>query len=141
MEVADVRKRVLATIDKAKRAAAAKRALSDAASRDFQPFLDGIAIPLFRQVAAALKAESRPFQVFTPGGSVRLMSEKSAEDYIELSLDTSGAAPIVLGRSSRNRGNRVIENERPVGSGSIADLDEEQVLDYLLSELEPFVER
>jgi hypothetical protein len=56
-------------------------------------------------------------------------------------LDTSGASPIVLGRSSRNRGNRVIENERPVGSGSIADLDEEQVLQYLLSELEPFVER
>jgi hypothetical protein len=141
MEVSAVRQRVLATIEKSKRAAAEKRALSDAASRDFQPFLDRIAIPLFRQVAAALKAERRPFQVFTPGGSVRLMSEKGAEGYIELSLDTSGASPIVLGRSSRNRGNRVIENERPVGSGSLADLDEEQVLEYLLSELEPFVER
>jgi hypothetical protein len=141
MEVSVVRQRVLATIDKAKRAAAEKRVLNDAASREFQPFLDRIAIPLFRQVAAVLKAEGRVFQVFTPGGSVRLSSERGSEDYIEVSLDTSGATPIVLGRSSRNRGNRVLEHERPVGSGSVADLDEEQVLQYLLTELEPFVDR
>jgi hypothetical protein len=141
MEVSAVRRRVLATIDKAKRTAAEKRASTDAASREFQPFLERIATPLFRQVAAILKAENRSFQVFTPGGSVRLMSETSAEDYIELSLDTSGASPLVLGRSRRHRGNRVIEHERPVGNGSVGDLDEEQVLEYLLSELEPFVER
>src|SRR5687767_12293076 len=108
MEVSDVRKRVLVTIDKAKRSAVEERSLSDAAAREFQPFLDRIAVPLFRQVAAVLKAEGRVFQVFTPGGSVRLMSERGSEDYIELSLDSSGATPMVLGRSRRNRGGRVL---------------------------------
>ncbi len=52
-------------------------------------------MPLFRQVANVLKAEGYQFTVFTPGGSVRLMSERNAEDYIELSLDTSGDEPLV----------------------------------------------
>jgi hypothetical protein len=69
------------------------------------------------------------------------MSERAAEDYIEVVLDTSGPQPIVLGRTSRQRGRRVIEAEQPVGSGAVADLGEEQLLQFLLAALEPFVER
>jgi hypothetical protein len=92
-------------------------------------------------VAGALKAQGYAFQVFTPGGSVRLMSERAAEDYIEVVLDTSGAQPLVLGRTSRQRGRRVLESEQPVGTGGVSDLDEEQLLQFLLIALEPFVER
>ena len=141
MEISEVRQRVLATIDRARRGAAERRSRTDEASRELDLFLDRIAVPLFRQVANALKAEGYSFTVFTPGGSVRLMSDKSAEDYIELSLDTSGAQPLVVGHSSRARGRRVVESERPVGEGPVREISEEQVLRFLMEELEPFVER
>jgi len=140
MEISEVRKRLLATMERSKQAAARRRAQADEAARDYNVFLERVAVPLFRQVANVLKAHSYAFQVFTPGGSVRLMSDRNAEDFIELSLDTSGAKPVVIGRSSRLRGRRVIETERVLGSG-VAEIDEEQVLEFLLSELEPHVER
>ena len=62
---------------------------NDRASRDFDVFLQRIGVPLLRQVANALKAEGYAFTVFTPSGSVRLMSDRSSSDYIELTLDTS----------------------------------------------------
>ena len=141
MEISEVRQHVLAAIDRAKRDAAERRSRSDEASREFDVFLERLAAPLFRQVANALKAAGYSFTVFTPGGSVRLMSDKSSEDYIELSLDTSGAQPVVTGRSSRARGRRVVESERPVGEGPVREISEDQVLRYLMEELEPFVER
>jgi hypothetical protein len=141
METSELRKRVIAAIDRARRSAAARRVLADNASREYTAFLERIAVPLFRQVAATLKAENHAFQVFTPSGSVRLMSDRNAQDYIEITLDTTGPSPIVLGRSSRNRGGRVLEVERPVGEGAVSEIDEEQLLSYLLTELEPFVER
>jgi hypothetical protein len=79
--------------------------------------------------------------VFTPSGSVRLMSDKASEDYIELSLDTSADEPMVLGKSSRARGRRVIESERAIAEQTVANLTEDHVLNYVLKELEPFVER
>jgi hypothetical protein len=141
MDIAEVRKRVLHTIDRAKREAAARRARVDEASREYGEFLDRIAVPLFHQVARALRAEGHSFNVFTPSGSVRLASERSGEDYLELLLDTSGAMPQVVGHCSRSRGRRVLETERPIGDGRIAALSDEDVLEFLLKELEPFVER
>jgi hypothetical protein len=96
-------------------------------------------VPLFRQVANALKAEGYAFTVFTPSGSVRLMSDRTAEDYIELTLDTSDDPPRVMGQISRTRGRRVIDTERSIGAPDA--LTEEQLLDFLLKELEAFVER
>jgi hypothetical protein len=141
METSEVRKRVLGAIERSRRGAAERRARVDEATREFDKFLERTAVPLFRQVAGALKAEGYSFQVFTPGGSVRLMSERAAEDYVEVMLDTSGPRPLVLGRSSRQRGRRVIEAEQPVGSGSVPDLGEEELLQFLVTALEPFVER
>src|ERR1700730_191724 len=122
MEISDVKKRVLATIDRAKRAAAARRTRTDEAARDYDVFLERVAVPLFHQLANALRAEGYLFTVFTPGGSVRLMSDRSGNDYIELLLDTTGEEPGVMGHASRGRGSRVIESERPLADhGAIRD--------------------
>jgi hypothetical protein len=141
MDIANVRKEVLRAIERAKRAASERRSRMDEASRDYLTFLDDIAVPLFRQIANALKAEGYTFTVFTPSRSVRLMSDRNAEDFIELVLDESADQPHVLGRSSRGRGHRVVQSERPIGKGAVADLTEEDVLAFVMKELEPFVER
>ena len=139
MEISAVRRRLTETIDRAKKRAAERRARGDQATRDFEVFLQKIAVPLFKQVAGALKAEGYPFTVFTPSGSIRLMSDRNAEDFIELSLETAGDQPQVIGHVSRSRGRRVIESERAIGGPG--ELTEEMVLEFLLKELEPFVER
>src|SRR5262245_52069302 len=139
MEISLVRKRLSETIESAKRQAAERRSRSDQASRDFELFLQKIAVPLFRQVANALKAEGYAFTVFTPSGSVRLMSDRSASDYVELTLDTSGNPPQVMGQISRERGRRVLDAERAIGAPDT--LTEDQLLNFLLKELEVFVDR
>jgi len=139
MEIADVRKRVYATMERAKQRAAGRRARADEAARAYSTFLETIAIPIFRQVAQVLRAEGYVFNVFTPSGSVRLMSERAAEDYIELTLDTAGDEPQVVGHALRSRGRRVIESEAAIGDP--AALSESDVLDFLTKELEAFVER
>ena len=141
METSVLRKRLADTVEAAKRTAAERRVRAEAAARDYSQFLDLVAVPLFRQVANVLKASGYSFTVFTPTGSVRLMSDKASEDYIELSLDTSADQPMVMGRSSHARGRRVIENERAIAEQTVANLTEDHVLNYLLKELEPFVER
>jgi hypothetical protein len=141
MEISDVRRRIVETIDRAKRAAVERRARADRAGRDYERFLEDVAVPLFRQVHNVLRAHGYSFTVFTPGGGVRLMSDRSSEDFIELALDTSGSEPCVVGHTSRSRGRRVIETEHVVGSGDPAELSEEVVLAFLARELEPFVER
>lgn len=141
MEIADVRKRVLATVDRARRAAAERRTRVDEAGREYEQFLDRVAIPLFKQLANVLRAQGYVFNVFTPGGGVRLMSDKSAEDYLELFLDTTGDTPRVMLHTNRGRGGRVLDSERPVATIPIRDLTDEDVLEPVLKELEPFVER
>jgi len=139
MKISVVRKRLTETIERAKKHAADRRGRSDQASRDFEVFLQKVAVPLFRQVANALKADGYAFTVFTPSGSVRLMSDRSAEDYIELTLDAADDPPRVMGQISRTRGRRVIDAERAIGTPEA--LTEDQLLDFLLQELEAFVER
>jgi hypothetical protein len=141
MEISEVRRRLTETVERAKRDGAERRTRSDQAAQEYVSFLDQVAVPIVRQLANALKVQGFPFGVFTPGGSVRLMSEKTSDEYIELTLDTSGDLPVVLGHSRRARGRRIIEHERPIGTGPIRDLTEDQVLAFLLKELEPFVEK
>ena len=141
METSDVRKRVLQTIESAQLAAAARRLRAEAAGREYELFLERIGVPILRQVAGALRAESYNFTVFTPSGGVRLMSDRTAEDYIELALDTADEQPRVIGRVSRNRGRRILESERPIAARTPGQLTEEDVLEFVLREIEPFVER
>src|SRR4051794_14722287 len=139
MEISVVRRRLTETIERAKKRAAERRGRSDQASRDFELFLQKVAVPLFRQIANALKADGYAFTVFTPSGSVRMMSDRSSDDFIELSLDTAEDPPQVMAHVSRTRGRRVIDAERPVGAPEL--ITEEQLLEFLLKELEAFVER
>ena len=141
MEISDIRKRVLETIGYAKKAAGERRVRADQAGREYDVFLERMAIPIFRQVANVLRAEGYVFSVFTPSGSVRLMSDRNADDYVEVTLDTGGDEPRVLGHTSRSRGRRVMESERAIAARTPAELTEDDVLAFLLRELEPFVDR
>ena len=141
MEISDVRRRVVETVERARRTAAERRARIDESAREYAAFLDTVAVPLVRQVANVLKAQGFPFGVFTPSGSVRLASERSADDYIEISLDTSGEEPVIVGHSRRTRGRRIAEHERPIGGPRIREVTDEQLLAFLLEELGPLVER
>ena len=141
MEISLVRKRVVDTIESAQLAAAARRLRAEEAGRDYAHFLERIGTPLLRQVANALRAEGYAFTVFTPAGGVRMSSDRTAEDYIEFALDTAGDQPRVLGRVGRTRGRTVVETERPIADRTPAQLTEEDVLAFVLKELEPFVER
>ena len=90
-------------------------------------------------MANVLRSEGYPFTVFTPGGSVRLMSDRTAEDYIELALETGGSEPVVSGHTSRSRGRRIVESEQEIGPP--AALGEDDVLSFVLKALAPLVER
>ncbi len=142
MDIADVRRRLRGAIEQARHEAAQRRARVDAAERDYQAFLAERAVPVFHDFANALAGESLTFTVSTPARSVKLESARSREDFIELELDADHDPPQVIGRSSRGRGRRMITSERPVRArAAIAELTEEDVLAFLLSEIVPFVER
>ena len=114
----------------------------DAATEEYERFLERVAVPVFKQVANVLRVENYQFDVFTPGGSVRLMAARGNDDYIELTLDTNASAPKLLGRSSRSRGGNVTQSELVLNAtADIGALTEEDVLAFVLSELEGFVER
>jgi hypothetical protein len=141
-EIADVRRRVRQRIEEARRRAAERRTQVDAAERDFIPFLTDIAGPIFRQFAQALVAEGYPFSVNSPAGQLRLVSERSRNDYIEIELDPLLDPPQAIGRASRTHGTRTVTSERPVRTGAkVHELTEADVLDFLTAAIGPFVER
>jgi hypothetical protein len=144
MEVSVVRQRVREVLEHSKRGdadrRADRRAQTDQATREYGILLDRIAVPLFKQVANILRAENYEFDVFTPGGSVRLTTGRSNDDYIEIALDTKGAAPKLLGRVSRSHGGDVAQTELVLNATTdISALTEDDLLGFLLSELEAFV--
>lgn len=141
METSVVRKRINESIDLARREMAERRTRGDEAAKEYASFLSDVAIPLFRQVATSLKAANFSFSVFTPSGAVRLMSDKVTEDFIELTLSTTGERPVVMVHTSRSRGRRVIESESPIQSDTVGDITDTQLLDVVAKELRPFVER
>jgi hypothetical protein len=136
MDVSDVRRRLRGAIEKSRQQAAERRVRSDAAARDYEEFLARKAVPLFHQLASALVADGHHFKVFSPAGSVRLASDRSPEEFVELTLDTDADPPQVIGRTSRGRGRRMITAERPIEEHTpIAALTEEQVLAFVVGEL------
>jgi hypothetical protein len=142
MEVSEVRRRVRAAVEHARRRAAERRTRHDEASRAYAQFLSTIAVPAFHLVATALVGEGHRFKVFTPAGSVRLASERSADDFLELTLDSERDSPAVVIRVSRGRGRRLVASERELKPGrAIADLTEEDVVEHVLEELAPLVDR
>ena len=142
MEISHVRKQLKIAIDQARERAQQRRQRGGEAERAFATFLETVATPVIRQVANALKAEGYAFTVFTPGGGLRLASDRARDDYIEFALDTDGDRPQVVVRSSQTRGSRTIEDERPLKKGTpIEAITEGDVLELLLDVMEPWLER
>jgi prophage DNA circulation protein len=142
MDISEIRRRLRGAIEAARREAAERRERADTAARDYEAFLAQRAVPTLQQFASALQGEGLRFRVATPADSVRLTPEGASEDYIEIALDAAFDPPRVVGRSSRGRGRRLVVHERPVRDGAaVADLGEEDVLDYLIEEIGPFVGR
>jgi hypothetical protein len=140
MEVSLVRKRIVERIERAtRRRALDRRTRVDDARRAFDVFLQQVAVPLFRQVANVLRAEGYPFTLHTPADSVRLMSDRGAEDFIEIQFNAKSDSPQVIGYASRARASGVVRVEHAMGDPST--VTEDELLAFVLNALEPLVER
>jgi hypothetical protein len=138
-----VRKRLRQTIEAAKREAAGRRAALTSEQEAFDAFLENHAVPVLRHVASALKAEGHVFQVLTPAGTARLQSDRQHDDYLEIVLDGTRATPAVVGRSSFVRGSQLQTAEQKIGGAAaiVSDLSDEDVFEWVLRVIIPFVER
>ncbi len=142
IETSELRKRVRALIDNRRKQAADRRVKLDEAAAAYRELLESTATPLVQMLVNTLRAEGYSFTVFTPNGGLRMAPSRSADDFIEFALETSQGDPFVALRVNRTRGRRVIQHERPVKDRTPVDaLSEEDVLQALLDELGPFVER
>lgn len=142
VEVSLVRNQLNRAIDAARERGQQKRQQLAAAERAYEVFLKDVATPVTRQLAIALKAEGYQFTVFTPGGGLRLASDRGRDDYIEFAFDGDADPPQAGARVSYTRGSRTISDERPIKAGASPDaLSEADVLAFLLSALEPWLAR
>jgi hypothetical protein len=143
MDVADLRKRILRALDDARKDAATRRQLTDQVAADYERFLSGIAVPLFRQASTVLRAEAHDFTAHTPAASVRLASDRASSDFVELELDVSSPQPQVIGRTSQNRGRQgLVVEERPIAPGkAVSELNEDDVSEFLVAEIRRLVAR
>ena len=142
MDASQVKRHVHDMLERARRASAERRAATDAAARAWERIREEIAVPLARQVAQVLRAEGYAFQVFTPADVVRLSSEKSGEDFVELGLDAAGRRPSIVARINRVRGREVLSDERVLAEGGdIEQLDDERILAFLLDAMMVVVQR
>ncbi len=132
----------MAAVERARRNAQQRRERASDTQRGYETFLSAVAVPVARMLSTALKADGYPFTVATPSGGLRLTSDHARDDYIEVSLDTTSDPPVVIARTSRARGSRTVTEERPVKPGATPDaITEEDFLEFLVSALEPWLER
>jgi hypothetical protein len=112
------------------------------AERAYDRFLADVAIPIARQVANVLNVEGYPFSVSTPGRGVRLASERGRDDFIDVFLDTDTDPPAVVGHVRHTRGSRTIDQQRPVKADATPDqISEDELLEFLMRAIEPWMER
>jgi phosphoglycolate phosphatase-like HAD superfamily hydrolase len=142
VEVSQVKRRLTAAIEQARRDAQQRRERSSEVQRAYAVFLADVAVPVARMAANVLKAEGYAFTVATPGGGLRLISDKGRDDYVEIALDTTAKRPDVIGYIRYARGSRTVAEERPVKAGAAPqDITEDEFLEFLVSALEPWLER
>ena len=141
-DVAEVRQRVLAMIERARQDAVERRARADVDEVQARRFIQETATPVLRQVLSVLRVERHSFQLSTPAGSVRLTSETHHEDFIELAVDATQDPVTIMTAVSHLRGKTVSTTERPLADGvELGQLTEEHVLAFLLAVLPVFVAR
>jgi len=140
VEVSHVNRRLKAAIDQARTRTQARRQRTAEAEQAFAAFLEKVATPVTRQMANALKAAGLGFTVASPDRGLRLSSDRGRDDYIEFALDTDGAEPQAVGRVRVTRGSRTSDETLPVKAGTAPeDLTDEDVLEFLLRALEPWL--
>ncbi|MDQ3168882.1 MAG: hypothetical protein M3Q55_01950 [Acidobacteriota bacterium] len=139
-ELTDLRRRVRQAIQDAKRRGAARRAARDEAASAWATAVSAVVEPVATDVAAALTGEGLPFRLETPRGTIRLVSERSADDYIEIVLDDSDErdVPEVIGRSVIGRGRQsVTVIEELLGAPS--DLAPDRITAFFLNAIAPWI--
>ena len=142
IDTGEIRKRLRLTIDRARKASEAQRAETDAAAGSFALFVERTAAPVFRGLVQALRAEGHLFSLETPADAIRITSDRSASDYIELTLDTNRRPVALIARTAYTRGRRTVEEERLIREGADFDaVTDEHLLELVLALLGPFVER
>jgi len=141
MDVSELRKRILRSLDDARKDAAANRVAVDQAAKMYEAFLNDVAAPLMRQAVQVLNATGEAFSVHTPAGSVRIVSDKSPQTFFEVELDTGGSRTAVIGRTSYVRGRRgAIVEEQPIARGkSVEQLTEQDLSERLVAEIPKLV--
>ena len=142
LESAEVRRQLTHRLAELRKAQTQRRASAEAARATFEGVLEREIAPTMRQFAQALKAEGFPFSVQTPASTVRLVSDRSSDNVVDIVLEIGGPQPAVVVRTAYTRGRRQLEDERTLAQGdAIASLDGDRVLAVLLDVIEPFVER
>jgi hypothetical protein len=142
LETAEVRRQLTHRLAELKKAQVQRRGAADAARTAFDTVLEREIAPTVRQFVQALKAEGFPFSVQTPASTVRMVSDRSSDNVIDIVLELGLPQPAVVARSAYTRGRRQVEDERTLAQGEgIATIDAERVLAVLLDMIEPFVER
>jgi hypothetical protein len=142
MEIVQIRRRVQVRLADIKRAAVERRQQVAAAERAYESFLANVAAPILNAVPQSLSAEGYPYKVTTPGDTVRMVSDRSGRTYLEIRLDTAGAAPRLLAEVGRERGSRVLADERPICDGmAIEAITDEHLLAAILDAMAELIER
>jgi hypothetical protein len=139
-DVGLIRKRLRAEIDATRRADSARRDRAAATADAYEAFLASTAVPIFRQLANALRAEGIAFDVLTPPGGVSLVSDRRRDEVIEMMLDTSVDPPEAMLVSVRSRGSRVSRSEAPVKPGADPHtISEDDLIERVIHELRPWL--
>jgi hypothetical protein len=142
LETAEVRRQLTHRLAELRKVQTQRRSSADAARAAFEGVLEREIAPTMRQFAQALKAEGFSFSVQTPASTVRLVSDRSSDNVVDIVLELNGPQPSVVVRTAYTRGRRQLEDERTLAQGdAIASLDGDRVLAVLLDVIEPFVER
>ena len=142
MEIVQIRRRVQVRLADIKRGAAERRERASAAEHAYESFLANVATPTVNAVAQSLSAEGYPYPVTTPGKAVRMVSDRSGRTYLEIRLDTTGAAPQLVAEVGRERGSRILADERPICQGmAIEAVTDDDLLAAILDAMAELIER
>jgi len=142
MELVQIRRRVQSRLADIKRGAAERREKVAAAERAYESFLADVARPTVSAVAQSLSAEGYAYRVTTPGAAVRMSSDRSSRTYLEIRLDTAGPVPQLVAEIGRERGSRVLADERPICPGMAIDaITDEHLLAAILDAMAELIER
>jgi hypothetical protein len=141
LQPSEVTRRLRIAIEAARREAAEHRRHVDEGRRHYEALLER-AKPVFVAFQQALRSEGLLFTLSTPASGVRLESERSRDNYIELSLDAARRPVAAVVTAASTRGQRIRIDEHVLAEAeAIGTAGPEDVLECLLKAVVPFIER